>query len=147
GLDPRVGRVLCAALSGPGGEIVVANAAEADLLRELDGWIHDLTPGVLVTWHGAGFDLPYLATRARLAGVELGLVVELDPSLPIREPLPGHEGAYRGAWYSHRHLDAYRVFRADGGRTFGLSCSLKSLAGLAGVAPVDADATREQERP
>jgi hypothetical protein len=147
GLDPRVGRILCAALSGPGGEIVVANADEGDLLLELDGWLRDLSPGVVVTWNGAGFDLPYLATRSRLVGVAIGLAVRLDPLLPVREPLAGHEGAYRGGWYDHRHLDAYRVFRADVGRTFGLSCSLKSLAGLAGMGPLDTDASRIHELP
>jgi DNA polymerase elongation subunit (family B) len=145
GLDPRVGRVLCAAISGPGGEIVVAHADEAALLLELDGWLHDLRPGVLVTWNGAAFDLPYLATRARHHGVadQLGLRLRVDPDLPLRgDPLPGHEGAYRGAWHGHGHLDAYRLFRADVGRTFGLSCSLKALAALVGLDPVEVDASQ-----
>ncbi len=108
---------------------------------ELDEWLADMTPGVVATWNGAAFDLPYLATRARLLGVPLGLQLELDPALVLRHgPLPGHDGAYRATWHHHTHLDAYRVFRSDVGRTFGLSCSLKSVAGLVGLQPVDADA-------
>jgi hypothetical protein len=147
GLDPAVGRILCVAVSGPDGEIVVADTDEAALLVELDARLGELAPGVLVTWNGAGFDLPYLATRARLVGAPIGLRVVLDPALAARHPLPGHEGAYRGQWYGHRHLDAYRLFRADVGRTFGLSCSLKSLAGLAGLSPVAVDASRVHELP
>ena len=61
--------------------------------------------------------------------------------------LPGHDGAYRATWHHHTHLDAYRVFRSDVGRTFGLSCSLKSVAGLVGLQPVDEDASRVHELP
>jgi DNA polymerase elongation subunit (family B) len=148
GLDPRVGRTLCIGLSGPGGELVLAHHDERSLLVELDTWLADLTPGVLATWNGAAFDLPYLATRAALLDVELGLDLRLDPDVVLRhDPLPGHDGAYRAAWYSHTHVDAYRVFRPDVGRTFGLSCSLKSVAGLAGLQPVDADASRVHELP
>jgi hypothetical protein len=146
GLDPQVGRVLCVGLSGPSGDLVLAHHDEWVLLTELDAWVHDLSPGVLTTWNGSAFDLPYLATRARLLGVALGLHLELDPAVVLRHgPLPGHDGAYRATWHAHTHLDAYRVFRSDVGRTFGLSCSLKSVAGLAGLRPVDEDAARVHE--
>jgi hypothetical protein len=146
GLDPDVGRVLAAAISGPGGEIVLAHHDESALLAELDRWLSELTPGVLVTWNGGAFDLPYLVSRAVINEVDLGLSIELDRRLGLRgDPLPGHEGAYRGSWHGHRHLDAYRVFRADLGRTFGVSCALKSVAGLTGVPYVDADASRVHE--
>lgn len=146
GLDPRVGRILCVGLSGPGGELVLAHHDERSLLLELDGWLADLTPGVLATWNGAAFDLPYLATRAARLDIDLGLDLRLDAGVALHhDPLPGHDGAYRASWYDHTHLDAYRVFRPDVGRTFGLSCSLKSVAGLAGLQPVDADASRVHE--
>jgi DNA polymerase elongation subunit (family B) len=148
GLDPQVGRVLCVGLSGSGGELVLAHHDERSLLIELDQWLAEMTPGVIATWNGAAFDLPYLATRALLLGVPLGLQLELDPALVLRHgPLPGHDGAYRATWHEHTHLDAYRVFRSDVGRTFGLSCSLKSVAGLVGLQPVDEDASRVHELP
>ncbi len=148
GLDPTVGRILCVGLAAAGGEIVLAHHDEAELLRSVDRWLAELAPGVLATWNGAAFDLPYLATRARLLGVPSGLRLALDPGIVVRgEPLPGHEGAYRGAWHGHRHLDAYRLFRADVGPALRMSCSLKAVAGLAGLAAVDADASRVHELP
>jgi DNA polymerase elongation subunit (family B) len=148
GLDPQVGRILCVGLSGPGGELVLAHHDERAMLLELDEWLADMTPGVVATWNGAAFDLPYLATRARQLDIPLGLRLQLDPAIVLRHgPLPGHDGAYRATWHEHTHLDAYRVFRSDVGRTFGLSCSLKSVAGLAGLEPVDQDASRVHELP
>jgi DNA polymerase elongation subunit (family B) len=148
GLDPRVGRILCVGVAGPGGEIVVAHHDEAELLRSVDHWLGELAPGVLTTWNGAAFDLPYLATRARALGVGLGLRLHPDPGLLLRgDPLPGHHGAYRATWHDHHHLDAYRVFRADVGPALRMSCSLKAVAGLAGLAAVDADASRVHELP
>jgi DNA polymerase elongation subunit (family B) len=146
GLDPRVGRILCVGLAGAGGELVLAHHDEAELLRSVDQWLADLAPGVITTWNGAAFDLPYLATRAGLAGVPLGLRLRLDPGLVLRgDPLPGHAGAYRATWHGHRHLDAYRVFRADVGPALRMSCSLKAVAGLVGLPAVDADASRVHE--
>lgn len=148
GLDPRVGRILCVGLAGAGGELVVAHHDEAELLRSVDRWLAELAPGVLTTWNGAAFDLPYLATRARVLGVGLGLRLRPDPGLLRRgAPLPGHAGAYRATWYGHHHLDAYRVFRADVGPALRMSCSLKTVAGLAGLPAVDADASRVHELP
>lgn len=148
GLDPQIGRILCVGLSGPGGELVLAHHDEQALLLELDRCLAGLTPGVLATWNGAAFDLPYLATRAQRLAVPLGLHLQLDPAMVLRHgPLPGHDGAYRATWHGHTHLDAYRVFRSDVGRTFGMSCSLKSVAGLVGLAPVDEDASRVHELP
>jgi len=148
GLDPQVGRILCVGVSGCGGELVLAHHDEAALLADLDSWLGEMTPGVIATWNGSAFDLPYLATRARLVGIDLGLRLELDPTMVLRDgPLPGHDGAYRATWYDHTHLDAYRVFRGDVGRTFGLSCALKSVAGLVGLRPVDEDASRVHELP
>ena len=58
------------------------------------------------------------------------------------EPLRGHRGAYRARWYGHGHLDAYRVYRGDVGRVLGVSCSLKSIARVVGLRPVEVDRER-----
>jgi len=146
GLDPAVGRVLAVAVAHGDDVELFDHDDEAHLLRQLDRHLDDLSPGVLVTWNGARFDLPYLATRAARHGVGLGLALHLDPALAGRHaPLPGHAGAYRAGWHGHLHLDAYRVYRADVGPALGLACTLKVVAALAGMAPVEVDASRVHE--
>lgn len=146
GLDPRVSRVLAVAVVGPAGEVVLTDPDEARLLDRLDWHLAGLEPGVLVTWNGAAFDLPFLADRAAHLAVPLGLRLALDPTLPVRRPcLPGHAGAYRAAWHGHAHLDAYRLFRADVIPALGCSGSLKTVARACGLRPVEADAARVHE--
>jgi DNA polymerase elongation subunit (family B) len=142
GLDPLVGRVLAVAVSGPR-VVLFDHDDEADLLRRLDQHLAELPPGVIVTWNGARFDLPYLASRATIAGVDLGLRLWADPTCrDDRGALPGHTGTYRASWFGHDHLDAYRVYRADVGPALRIGCSLKTVARLAGLAPVEVDASR-----
>jgi DNA polymerase elongation subunit (family B) len=142
GLDPRVAAVVTVALACPGYEEVFTGS-EASLLADLDERLDELEPGVIATWNGAAFDLPFIADRAALHGLPLGLRLQLDPGLTIRQaPLPGHRGAYRASWYGHGHLDAYRVYRGDVGPALRISCSLKSIARFVGLAPVEVDRAR-----
>jgi len=142
GLDPAVARVLTVALASPGFEETFVGE-EHELLAELDERIRQLEPGVIATWNGAAFDLPFLADRAARWGIRLGLLVRHDPSIAMSyEPLPGHPGAYRAAWYAHGHVDAYRLYRGDVGPALRVSCSLKSIARLVGLVPVEVDRTR-----
>ncbi|MGZ4705740.1 MAG: 3'-5' exonuclease [Acidimicrobiales bacterium] len=143
GLDPAVGRVLAVAVSEAGSVTLFDHADEVELLVALDRHLASLAPGVIVTWNGARFDLPYLATRAGHRQVELGLRLWPDPTCrDDRHSLPGHAGTYRASWHGHRHLDAYRVYRADVGPALSIGCSLKTVARLAGLAPVEVDASR-----
>jgi len=142
GLDPLIAGVVTVALSSVGRDEVFAGD-EARLLWDLDRRLADLPAGVIATWNGAAFDLPFLADRARLHGLRVGLRLSLDRSLTMRgAPLPGHDGAYRGAWYAHDHLDAYRLYRGDVGPALRVSCSLKSIARLVGLVPVEVDRSR-----
>ena len=85
--------------------------------RTLDTRLASLAPGVLATWNGATFDLPFIADRARLLGVGIGLHLCLDRRLTLDRPtLPGHGGAYRGAWGHHAHLDTFRLYGPAAGR-------------------------------
>src|SRR5690554_4261296 len=139
GLDPSRSAVLTVGLSCDGHDEVFSGP-EAALLRDLDDRLAELEPGVLATWNGAAFDLPFLADRAAAAGVPLGLVLRHDPGIAMAHPpLPGHPGAYRAAWHHHGHVDAYRLYRGDVGRALRVSCSLKSIARLVGLAPVEVD--------
>jgi len=148
GLDPRVAAIVAVAVAGPDGVRVFDDGDEALLLDRLDWHLASLEPGVLTTWNGAAFDLPFLADRARAAGVRLGLRLTLDPSIPgRRDPLPGHVGAYRGSWHGHAHLDAYQVFRADVVPALGVSGGLKTIARLCGLSPLELPAATLHEQP
>lgn len=142
GLDPAVAAVVTVALAGPGYDEVFTGP-EDELLVALDECLDDLEPGILATWNGAAFDLPFIADRAARYDLPLGLRLELDRSITMRRsPLPGHRGAYRAGWYGHAHLDAYRVYRGDVGPALRISCSLKSIARFVGLSPIEVDRTR-----
>jgi uncharacterized protein YprB with RNaseH-like and TPR domain len=142
GLDPGVAAVVTVALAGPGYEEVFTGP-EPQLLLDVDARLAELEPGVLATWNGAAFDLPFLADRAALHGIPLGLRLRHDRTITMhRAPLPGHRGAYRASWYDHGHLDAYRLYRGDVGPALRISCSLKSIARFVGLVPVEVDRTR-----
>lgn len=143
GLDPAVARILAVAVVSPEGAAVFDDADEAALLDRLDWHLAGLEPGVLATWNGGAFDLPFIADRARRCGVDLGLRLAPDPSVVTHHPpLAGHRDTYRATWHAHAHLDVYRVFRPEIRAAFGVPCSLKSVARLAGLRPVEVDASR-----
>ncbi|MEY2590814.1 MAG: hypothetical protein QOJ67_2798 [Acidimicrobiaceae bacterium] len=142
GLDPAVAPVVTVALSNPEYDEVFAGR-EDEILFDLDERLAELEPGVIATWNGAAFDLPFLADRAGLHGIELGLRLRLDPSIDMHHaPLPGHPGSYRARWHRHGHVDAYRLYRADVGPALRVSCSLKSIARLVGLLPIEVDRTK-----
>ncbi|HEX6166241.1 MAG TPA: hypothetical protein VFZ30_05630 [Acidimicrobiales bacterium] len=145
GLDPAVSPVVAAALSTPEGDEVFTGP-EAGILAALDRRLRALPAGVLATWNGAAFDLPFLGDRAAACDVGLGLRLVPDPTVVLgRGPLRGHRCAYRAAWHQHDHLDAYRVYRSDVGRLLDISCSLKAIARLVGLTPVEVDRERIHE--
>jgi len=129
------------AVATPAGDEVLASDDEPALLAALDELIARLPPGVLVTWNGSAFDLPFLATRAAACELELGLVLAGGGSPAPLRSAPGL-GAYRASWHGHDHLDAYRVYRNDLPRLLPpVSCSLKSVARLVGLAVIEEDRT------
>jgi hypothetical protein len=144
GLDPTMSSVVAVAVDA-GERRIVFTGPERRLLRDLDRWLGQAPPGVLVTWNGAGFDLPFLADRARALRVRLGLELHEDAAIVLRhDPLTGHHAAYRARWYRHLHLDAcclYRALHAGEERSFGL----KRVAVDCGLHPVEVDASRIHE--
>jgi DNA polymerase elongation subunit (family B) len=145
GLDPARTPVVAVAVVDGTTERVFTGA-EAFLLARLDEHLASLPSGVLVTWNGAGFDLPFLADRAHRLRVGIGLQLTPDPSIGLRrEPLAGHHTAYRASWYQHAHIDAYRLYRADAAPALGVSCSLKSMARALGLPVIEVDRTRIHE--
>lgn len=145
GLDPAVSPIVSVAVVGAAVELVL-DGAEATILRELDRALAGLEPGVLVTWNGSSFDLPFLADRAARAGIALGLRIRHDPGIVLsREPLAGHPGAYRARWHGHGHLDGYRLYRAEIDPESGISCGLKPLARHFGLEVVEVERDRIHE--
>lgn len=142
GLDPRTSAVVATALAGDFGDDVLLGE-ERDILRSTDQRIAELGRALLVTWNGAGFDLPFVEHRARVLGVELGLSTTEDPRRRSRHE-PGRT-AVRARWHEMVHLDGYQLYRADVGRTLGLSCGLKPLARLVGLVPVELDRAKLHE--
>src|SRR4051812_36836687 len=95
GLDPEVAPILTVALSNPAFDEVFSGD-EATIIEAIDERLSDVAPGVVATWNGASFDLPFIAQRAAVLGLPLGLRLRYDPSIRMHhQPLPGHEGAYR----------------------------------------------------
>ncbi len=138
GLDPALAPVVAAAVSTPDGDRVLLGE-EAELLERLDGLLATLPPGLLVTWNGRCFDLPFVACRAATLGVSLQLEL-WRPGEPGGAAIwPPPPGGYRGRWGAHGHLDGYGAFRADVRRVLGLSCGLKAMARLVGLTPVEVD--------
>ena len=139
GLDPGVARVVAVAISSADSGDVVLTGSESGVLRALDQHLAFFDPGVVVTWNGGAFDLPFLAARAAIAGVPLGLELAWDPAAYRRGrmPLPGHMGSYAAAWYGHGHVDAYRAWRTL--LDPELPCGLKAVARSEGFEPVEVD--------
>lgn len=143
GLDPAVASVRAIALSGRTFDDLFVGD-EADLLRQLDDRLGALPLGVIATWNGSAFDLPFLADRARILGVELGLRLRLDRGLTLhRAPLPGHAGAYRASWYDHGHLDTFRIYGAPA--TAAQRLSLRSIGRLVGIGAPSTARTRTHD--
>lgn len=144
GLDPRVCAIVAVAVSTDAG-VHVAAGPEARLLREVDELVRSLVPGIIVTWNGSAFDLPFLADRARRRRVSLGLRLRPDPAV-VRShpPLPGHAGAYRASWHGHDHLDAYLAYRSLAADEEG-SLALKAVAARAGLDVLEVDRSRIHE--
>jgi DNA polymerase elongation subunit (family B) len=112
GIDPAATAIVAVALSQPAGDEVFTGH-EPELLQAVDDRLRSLAPGVLATWNGAAFDLPFLLERALRWMVAVGLELEPDRRLRLRHRLPGHRGAYRATWYGHAHLDVHHLFRDE----------------------------------
>lgn len=144
GLDPTRSAIVAVAVSGTEIEVVL-DGPEPLLLKDLDDLIGQLDPGVIVTWNGGRFDLPFIAHRAASHGVPIGLELIEVPTVGVHrlrkptEPEWLPQPSFLASWHRHGHLDGYRLFRSDAGQALGLSCGLKNLARLVGLDPVEVD--------
>lgn len=142
-IDPRHDHITRAVLSTPAHDLSF-QGDEFDVLEGIDAALDEHEPGILATWNGAGFTLPFLADRAAVCGIHLGLRLAADPRLRLRgEALVGHTTGYRAAWYGHQHLDAARLYRSGRRPLVEVSELLRSFGrparprGLEGTGPAD----------
>lgn len=73
GLDPERDRIFLIALRAPDGSVELLEGAEPDILRRFEERVRALDPDVIENHNLHGFDLPFLARRAELAGLRLQL--------------------------------------------------------------------------
>jgi uncharacterized protein YprB with RNaseH-like and TPR domain len=139
GLDATVAAIVAVAVS-TADEDFVLQGEELQILTDLEELVSSLAPGVLITWNGNYFDLPFIAERAARGEVALGL--RFGPGESSRWPAAKHTRPYSCSWGEHRHLDGYQLYRADLGRQFRISCGLKALSRMLGLAPVEVDRTQ-----
>lgn len=132
GLNPENSPIIAVAVSTPDGAEVF-QGEEAEILRAVDEYILSLPAGYLVTWNGSTFDLPFVEYRAHVLGVPVGLRIAEKPV----QPPDSDRVAVVGFWGELVHLDGLTIYRADVGRSLGLSCALKPLARLVGVEAVE----------
>jgi DNA polymerase elongation subunit (family B) len=144
GLDPAVAAIVAVSVSSEDDDTLTFRGPEKQLLRALDRWLRARPSGVLVTWNGSGFDLPFLADRAARHRVKLGLRLTPDASLPHKHaPLAGHDAPYRARWHRHLHVDACCVYRTL--LPAEASGALKAVARGAGLAVIEEDRRRLHE--
>jgi len=158
GLDPRVAAVTECAVSTAAGDTVHSADyyGEATMLFNLDKHLAALPPGLIVTWNGAFFDLPFLYTRRRILSLppsstlrQFGLHLIPQPGLtPKYDYIGDHTCAYAAVWsrgndsgVPHQHLDisfAYKKVAAD----LGVKHSLKPVAKALGIKVIEVDRER-----
>jgi len=154
GLDPRVAAITeCAVSTAAGDTVRGADHGEATMLFNLDRQLSALPPGLIVTWNGAFFDLPFLYTRRRILSVppsstlhSFGLHLLPQFGLtPKYDYIGDHTCGYTAVWLReddsdvpHQHLDisfAYRKVAAD----LGVKHALKPVARALGITVIEVD--------
>ncbi|MFZ5896980.1 MAG: DNA polymerase domain-containing protein [Myxococcota bacterium] len=103
GLDARTDRIFLVAVRASDGQVQVLESTsnddqgEAELIRQLVQTLERLDPDVIENHNLHGFDLPFLAERARQLGVPLSLARCGGPGLRLRAAATGR-GVNRAAF-------------------------------------------------
>ena len=142
GLDPGTSRVTAIGVAGRGWTRTF-DGDEAALLAGADHFLATLEPGLLVTWNGTAFDLPFLAARAAAAGVDL----RLQPPPPgelLHATGEQRRAPDRGHWCGHDHVDAYLELAPLARRIAG-TARLKAFAACHDIPCLEPDPTRLHE--
>ena len=120
GLDPANSRITEVVVSTAKEDVVFDHDSEAQLLVETDRYIKQLAPGLITTWNGVFFDIPFIVDRMTYLRLNkprslLGMLGVTDVYVdrlrtvglnPIAQPglkpkysyLPGHDVGYGMVW-------------------------------------------------
>lgn len=159
GLDPATARITSVAISGSRFDEVFADGDEATLLTGLWNYIAKLPAGLIATWNGAFFDLPFLVARNQLntiGALDSGMTTWDIPGLtPKYSPLPGRKHALAATWLgvdgTHSHLDVAFPYRRTA-HEHGVPWSLKPVCRALEIDMIEVDRanmhllTAEEER-
>lgn len=143
GLDPTVSKVVAASLAySDTDEVHVFDSNnEEEILQDIEKALTTRT-GLLVTWNGAGFDLPFLSSRYSITQTTTSLRVAPDPLIPAKYTPPAGLGPpVRASWNHLAHVDVSYLY-AGVAREENIKWSLKSVAKHLGYSPVEVDRER-----
>lgn len=156
GLNPLKSRFTDLSLAGLGREWVFTDSDEAAMLSAFDNAVYELPAGLLSTWNGTHFDLPFLDTRFERVGItHHAFTFVPTPQYPPKyETLPGHDSGLTATVLSkigvHAHLDIAYAFKPVAER-LGVKWGLKPVARALGFEVIEVDRENmhllsEQER-
>ena len=143
GLDPTTSKVVAASLAYSDTDKVEVfdSNSEEEILQDIEKVLTART-GLLVTWNGAGFDLPFLYARYGFTKTTTSLRVAADPSIPAKYAPPAGLGPpVRSTWNHLAHVDISYLY-AGVAREGNIKWSLKSVAKHLGYSPVEVDRER-----
>lgn len=127
GLDPGVSSLVAVAIS-TGKHTEVLTGEEWLLIAALEQYLAALSPGVIATWNGSVFDLPFISDRAAIYGIRLGLRLEAHQQVGLGQAVVGHKTSYLASWHNHVHLDLCQVYKQNQSTGTKLHTSVKSIA-------------------
>jgi hypothetical protein len=142
GLDPRRSRVTSVSVSSEYRNWVFDDSNEVTLLTSLSKLITSLTPGLLVTWNGSAFDLPFLHDRHNINALSNPISLRASSRPTKYAPIGGHTCGYHAdgpLWGRHSHADIQWAWE-NKAKEMGVKWSLKPLAEALGFNPVVEDA-------
>ncbi len=150
GLSPLESKMVSVAIAAPEESLVLVSEDEVSLFRDLTSWLKNTRreKGTIVTWNGAGFDWPYMYTRAMTLGVEEFLaeltIIEHEDRRPVYNPIAGHNGGYVVSFAGHDHADIMRPWKSWS-KERNISNSLKAVAKANGIDVIEVDRTKIAE--
>lgn len=135
GLDPETDSVVAVGIARPGDVQAIRSDDEVELLHWVESVMSVGPPsGLVVTWNGEEFDLPFLAQRFRDRGVPTKL-----SAVPRAELGKYGKPLHTCTWAGLEHLDLAPIYR-EAAKQHGVPWSLKPVAeAVLGVMPVEVD--------